>query len=75
MTISTDDPERLFSTNWDSVAIVLTILDEKHLGIGVIYGESLEYREAEINIHQNESKARFLKNAIDRFSREKNMSI
>lgn len=75
MTISSDDPERLFSTNGDSGAIVLTILDGKHLGIGLIYGGSLEHREAEINIHRNESIAIFLKNALDKFSKGKNMSI
>lgn len=75
MTISSDDPERLFSTNGDSGAIVLTILDGKHHGIGVIYGGSLEHRDAEINIPRNESIAIFLKNALDRFTREKHMSI
>lgn len=75
MTILSDDPERLFSTNGDSGAIVLPILDGKHLGIGLIYGGSLEHREAEINIHRKESIAIFLKNALDRFSKEKNMNI
>lgn len=75
MTISSDDPERLFSTNGDSGAIVLTILDGKHHGIGVIYGGHVDNREAGINIPENESIAIFLRNALDRFTREKNMSI
>lgn len=75
MTISSDDPERLFSTNGDSGAIVLTILDGQHQGIGVIYGGHVDNREVGINIPKNESIAIFLKNALDRFTREKNMSI
>lgn len=75
MTISTDDPERPFSTNGDSGAIVLTILNGKHHGIGVIYGGSLEHREAKIDTSRNESIAIFLKNALDRFTRARHMSI
>lgn len=75
MTISSDDPERLFSTNGDSGAIVLTILDGKYHGIGVIYGGNVDNRETGINIPENESIAIFLKNALDRFARERNMSI
>lgn len=74
MTVSSDDPERLLSTNGDSGAIVLTILDGKY-GIGVIYGGNVDNREIGINIPENEIIAIFLKNALDRFTRERNMSI
>lgn len=75
MTISSEDPERLFSTNGDSGAIVLTIQDGKHHGIGVIYGGNVDIRDTGIKIPENEIIAIFLKNALDRFARERNMSI
>lgn len=75
MAISSDDPESPFSTNGDSGAIVLTILDQNHHGIGVIYGGSLDDRGANNSITEKESIAIFLKKAIDRFSTEANMTI
>nr|XP_034316397.1 uncharacterized protein LOC117685919 isoform X2 [Crassostrea gigas] len=75
MAISSDDPENPFSTNGDSGAIVLTIIDGKHYGIGVIYGGSLEDREAKSSITENESIAIFLKKAIDKFTAGKNVTI
>lgn len=75
MAISSDDPENPFSTNGDSGAIVLTIIDGKHYGIGVIYGGSLEDREANSSITENESIAIFLKKAIDKFTAGKNVTI
>lgn len=75
MAISSDDPESPFSTNGDSGAIVLTILNENHHGIGVIYGGSLDGREANNSFTEKESIAIFLKKAIDQFSTEKNMTI
>lgn len=75
MAISSDDPESPFSTNGDSGAIVLTILDQNHHGIGVIYGGSLDDRGANSSITEKESIAIFLKKAIDRFSTEANMTI
>lgn len=75
MAISSDDPDNPFSTNGDSGAIVLTIIDGKHYGIGVIYGGSLEDREAKSSITENESIAIFLKKAIDKFTAGKNVTI
>lgn len=75
MAISSDDPTNPFSTNGDSGAIVLTIIDGKHYGIGVIYGGSLDDRGENISITENESIAIFLKKAIDQFTTEKNMTI
>lgn len=75
MAISSDDPKNPFSTNGDSGAIVLTIIDGKHYGIGVIYGGSLDDRGANSSITENESIAIFLKKAIDQFTTEKNMTI
>lgn len=75
MAISSDDPENPFSTNGDSGAIVLTIIDGKHYGIGVIYGGSLEDREANSSMTENESIAIFLKKAIDKFTAGKNVTI
>lgn len=53
MTISSEDPERLFSTNGDSGAIVLTIQDGKHHGIGVIYGGNVDIRDTGKRDHCN----------------------
>lgn len=75
MAISSDDPKNPFSTNGDSGAIVLTIIDGKHYGIGVIYGGNLDDRGANSSITENESIAIFLKKAIDQFTTEKNMTI
>lgn len=75
MAISSDDPKNPFSTNGDSGAIVLTIIDGKHYGIGVIYGGSLDDRGANNSITENESIAIFLNKAIDQFTTEKNMTI
>lgn len=75
MAISSDDPKNPFSTNGDSGAIVLTIIDGKYYGIGVIYGGSLDDRGANSSITENESIAIFLKKAIDQFTTEKNMNI
>lgn len=54
---------------------VLTIIDGKHYGIGVIYGGSLEDREAKSSMTENESIAIFLKKAIDKFTAGKNVTI
>lgn len=54
---------------------MLTILDNKHHGIGVIYGDSLDDRGANNSISEKESIAIFLKKAIDQFTTEKNMPI
>lgn len=54
---------------------MLTILDDKHHGIGVIYGDSLDDRGANNSISEKESIAIFLKKAIDQFTTEKNMPI
>lgn len=75
MAISSDDPESPFSTNGDSGAIVLTILNENHHGIGVIYGGGIDGREANNSFTEKERIAIFLKKAIDQFSTEKNMTI
>lgn len=64
--ISSDDPKRSFSTYGDSGAIVLTIHNEKHHGIGVIYGKVVD---------EDKSIAIFLKNALDEFTRNKHMTI
>lgn len=78
MAISSDDrenPEGKFSTNGDSGAIVLTILDEKHHGIGIIYGGNVDDRGANRKITEREIIAVFLKYALDQFTNEKNMTI
>lgn len=75
MAISSDDPENPFSTNGDSGAIVLTRIDGKLYGIGVIYGGSLDDRGANSSITKNESIAIFLKKAIDQFTTENNMTM
>lgn len=64
-----------FSTNGDSGAIVLTILNGKYHGVGVIFGGNLDARGVENQSTQNETIAIFLKNALDRFTREKEMTI
>lgn len=64
-----------FSTNGDSGAIVLTILNGKYHGVGVIFGGYLDTRGVENQSTQNETIAIFLKNALDRFTREKKMTI
>lgn len=75
MVISPDVPGKSFSTNGDSGAIVLTILNGKYHGVGVIFGGNLDARGAEINCTQNETIAIFLKNALDRFIRERKVTI
>lgn len=75
MRISPDKSESLFSKNGDSGAIVLTILNGKHHGIGVIYGGQVNDREAKHNIPEDETIATFLKKAVERFKNEKKMTI
>lgn len=75
MIILLDDFECFFFINGDSGVIVLIIFDGKYFGIGLIYGGSFEYWEVEINIYRNESIVIFLKNVLDWFLKEKNMSI
>lgn len=75
MAILPDVSGTSFSTNGDSGAIVLTILNGKYHGVGVIFGGNLDARGAENNSTQNETIAIFLKNALDRFIRERQMTI
>lgn len=73
--ISSDDPKSPFSKKGDSGAIVLTILHEKYHGIGVLYGEMDSVIGENNKTIGQESIAIFLKDALDRFSREKHMTI
>lgn len=75
MVILPVDSERPFSTKGDSGAIVLTILNGKYPGVGVIYGGNLDARGAENKSTQNETIAIFMKNALDRFIRDSKMTI
>lgn len=75
MAILPVDSEKPFSTNGDSGAIVLTILNGEYHGVGVIYGGNLDARGAENKSTQNETIAIFMKNALDRFIRDRKMAI
>lgn len=75
MVILPVDSERPFSTKGDSGAIVLTILNGKYYGVGVIFGGNLDARGEENKSAQNETIAIFMKNAIDRFIRDRKMTI
>lgn len=75
MIILLDDFECYFFINGDSGVIVLIIFDGKYYGIGVIYGGNVDNWEIGINIFENESIVIFLKNVLDWFVRERNMSI
>lgn len=75
MAILPVDSEKPFSTNGDSGAVVLTIFNGKYHGVGVIYGGNLDARGAENKSTQNETIAIFMKNALDRFIRDRKMTI
>lgn len=66
--ISSDDPDSPFSEKGDSGAVLLTILDEKHHGIGIIY---VDDQGANYNITERETIAIFLIYALDQFTSEK----
>lgn len=73
--ISSDDPKCPFSKKGDSGAIVLTKDHEKYHGIGVLYGEMDSLIGGNNKTMEQESIAIFLKDTLDRFTREKHMTI
>lgn len=76
MAISSEDSEPIFSKSGDSGAIVLTKFDGQCHGIGVLYGEmDTEFIRENKKIKTKESIAIFLKDALDKFSSEKHMTI
>lgn len=68
-------PATLFSEEGDSGAIVVTIIDGMHHGVGMVYGSHLELWNSTNTNTRIPTVAIFLKNALERFSRIREMSI
>lgn len=68
-------PATLFSEEGDSGAIVVTIIDGLHHGVGMVYGSHLDLWKTTNKSNKIPTVAIFLKNALERFTRRKEMSI
>lgn len=75
MVIIPEDVQFPFSTNGDSGAIVLTKMYGEYHGIAMVYGGEFDIRNSENKSIQKETIAIFLKNALDRFVKDRKMAI
>lgn len=75
LVIVPEDVDFPFSAKGDSGAIVLTKIHGEYHGIGMIYGGEFDIRNSENKSIQNETIAIFLKNALDRFVKDRKMAI
>lgn len=75
LTIIPKSPATLFSEEGDSGAIVVTIIDGLHHGVGMVYGSHLDLRKTTNKSTKIPTVAIFLKNALERFTRRREMSI
>lgn len=75
LVIEPKSPATLFSDEGDSGAIVVTIINGMHHGIGMVFGSHLELKESSNKSTKINTAAIFLKNALDRFTSRRNMSI
>lgn len=75
MVIIPEDVQFPFSANGDSGAIVLTKIHGQYHGIAVVYGGEFNIRNSENKSIQKETIAIFLKNAFDRFVKDRKMAI
>lgn len=75
LVIMPKSPATLFSDEGDSGAIVVTIINGKHHGIGMVFGSHLEPEKSSNKSTKIPTVAIFLKNALDRFTRMREMSI
>lgn len=75
LTILPKSPATLFSEEGDSGAIVVTIIGGIHYGVGMVYGSHLDLLNTNNESTKIPTVAIFLKNALERFTRRKQMSI
>lgn len=75
LVIIPEDVQFPFSTNGDSGAIVLTKMYGEYHGIAMVYGDEFDIRNSENKSIQKETIAIFLKNALDRFVKDRKMAI
>lgn len=75
LVIMPKSPATLFSDEGDSGAIVVTIINGMHHGIGMVFGSHLEPEKSSNKSTKIPTVAIFLKNALDRFTRMREMSI
>lgn len=75
MVIEPKSPATLFSDEGDSGAIVMTIINRMHHGIGMVFGSHFELEESSNKSTKIPTVAIFLKNALDRFTSRRKMSI
>lgn len=75
LVIIPEDVDFPFSGKGDSGAIVLTKIHGEYHGIGMVYGGEFDIRNSENKSIQNETIAIFLKNALDRFVKDRKMAI
>ncbi|XP_048748673.2 uncharacterized protein LOC125660908 isoform X3 [Ostrea edulis] len=64
-----------FSDRGDSGAIVLTREKDKLYAIGMVYGDQIDFLQAECASNSNESIAIGLRKAVDRFTKSTNKAI
>lgn len=68
-------PAISFSEEGDSGAIVVTKIKGNHLGVGMVYGSDFDVENTSNNNAKNATIGIFLKNALDRFTARRSMSI